>query len=189
MIHAEPTGPGAPEIWILGSSDYGAQLAAWFGLPYCFAYFFNDGQGAEEALTLYRTHFKPSAFLSAPYAAVTVWAFAAETQADADHFYQSRALARLARDRGNFIALPSPEDAAAYPATDVERARMAQIKSRALSGTAPDIATKLRALGAELGVQEIAITTTAYEPAARQKSYAVLARELGLSNAKLALAS
>jgi alkanesulfonate monooxygenase SsuD/methylene tetrahydromethanopterin reductase-like flavin-dependent oxidoreductase (luciferase family) len=127
--------------------------------------------------------------LAAPYAAVTVWAFAAETQEAADYFYQSRALARLARDRGKFIALPSPEEAAAYPATDVERARMAQIKSRALSGTAPDIAAKLRALGAELGVQEIAITTTAYDPAPRQKSYALLARALGLANAELALAS
>ncbi len=188
-IHAEPTGPGAPEVWILGSSDYGAQLAAWFGLPYCFAYFFNDGQGAAEALSLYKAHFKPSPFLSAPYAAVTVWAFAAETQAEADYVYQSRALARLARDRGKFIALPSPEEAAAYPATDVERARMAQIKSRALSGAAPDVAAKLRALGAELGVQEIAITTTAYDPAARVKSYALLARELGLANRELALAS
>jgi luciferase family oxidoreductase group 1 len=53
-ITAHPIGPHAPEIWILGSSDYGAQLAAHFGLPYAFAYFFTDGVGAEQAMALYR---------------------------------------------------------------------------------------------------------------------------------------
>ena len=48
------------EIWILGSSDYGAQLAAHFGLPYAFAYFFTDGQGVERALELYRSLYRPS---------------------------------------------------------------------------------------------------------------------------------
>jgi luciferase family oxidoreductase group 1 len=59
-ITAHPLGPHAPEIWILGSSDYGAQLAAHFGLPYAFAYFFTDGQGAEMAMALYRERFQPS---------------------------------------------------------------------------------------------------------------------------------
>ncbi|HEY8709849.1 MAG TPA: MsnO8 family LLM class oxidoreductase, partial [Burkholderiaceae bacterium] len=53
-ISAHPLGPHAPQLWILGSSNYGAQLAAHFGLPYAYAYFFVDGQGAEEALALYR---------------------------------------------------------------------------------------------------------------------------------------
>jgi len=52
QIRAHPTGPFTPETWILGSSDYGAQVAAHFGLPYCFAYFFTDGQGVESALDL-----------------------------------------------------------------------------------------------------------------------------------------
>ena len=47
---AHPRGPTRPELWILGSSDYGAQLAAHFGLPYAFAYFFSDGHGVDEAL-------------------------------------------------------------------------------------------------------------------------------------------
>src|SRR6185369_11557533 len=50
MIKAHPSGPTSPEIWILGSSDYGAQLAAHFGLPYAFAYFFTDGEGVEQAM-------------------------------------------------------------------------------------------------------------------------------------------
>src|SRR6266550_1883097 len=58
-IAAQPQGPTSPEIWILGSSDYGAQLAAHFGLPYAFAYFFSEGTGVEQALDLYRKNYLP----------------------------------------------------------------------------------------------------------------------------------
>src|ERR1051325_1301234 len=59
-IIAQPTGPTTPEMWILGSSEYGAQLAAFFGLPYAFAYFFSEGTGVEEALELYRKNYRAS---------------------------------------------------------------------------------------------------------------------------------
>jgi luciferase family oxidoreductase group 1 len=181
VVRAEPSGPFAPEIWVLGSSNYGAQVAAFFGLPYCYAYFFNDGAGAEQALAMYREAYRPSERHPEPHSAVTVWAFAAETQDEADYHYQSRAIARLMRDRGRFIALPSPETAAAFQASDLERAQMARAKERAISGTAPYVAARLRALAAELGVDEMAITTTAFDPAARAKSYTLLAREFGLA--------
>jgi len=186
VVRAEPSGPFAPEIWVLGSSNYGAQVAAFFGLPYCYAYFFNDGAGAEQALAMYREGYRPSERHPKPHAAVTVWAFAGETQAEADFYYQSRAIARLMRDRGQYIALPSPETASAFPLSDIERAQMARVKERAISGTAPDVAARLRSLAAELGVDELAITTTAYDPAARAKSYTLLAREFGLSAQKRA---
>src|SRR5262249_4340932 len=57
-IKANPRGPTRPELWILGSSDYGAQLAAHFGLPYSFAYFFTEGRGCDEALALYRRNYR-----------------------------------------------------------------------------------------------------------------------------------
>ncbi len=186
VVRAEPLGPHAPEIWVLGSSNYGAQVAAWFGLPYCYAYFFNDGQGAQEALDIYRATYRPSALNPKPHSAITVWAFAAETQSQADYHYQSRAIARLMRDRGHFIALPSPEEAAAFPVSDAERARMAQVQQTALSGAAPDVAARLRALAAETGVDELAITTTAYDTEARKNSYTLLAREFALNETKLA---
>jgi luciferase family oxidoreductase group 1 len=185
-VFAQPQGPHAPEIWVLGSSDYGAQLAAHFGLPYCFAYFFSDGAGAQQALDLYHTRFKPSEHLAAPHSAITVWAFAGDTQEEADYFFQSRAIWRLMRDRGRYIALPTPEEAAAYALTDPERARMAQLREQAFSGTAPDVAGRLRALAKETGVAELAITTTAYDSAARRKSYALLAREFDLTNGAVA---
>ena len=177
-VRAEPTGPFAPELWILGSSNYGAQLAAHFGLPYCFAYFFSEGQGAQEALDIYRENFKPSELLTAPHAAITVWAFAADTQETADYFYQSRAVFSVLRDQGRFTAQLSPEEAAAFPFTEEQRARAARRKERAFTGTAPDVAARLRALAAETGIAELVITTTAYDPAARQRSYELLAREM-----------
>jgi alkanesulfonate monooxygenase SsuD/methylene tetrahydromethanopterin reductase-like flavin-dependent oxidoreductase (luciferase family) len=137
-------------------------------------------------LNVYRENFRPSEHYPTPHAAITVWAFAAESQAEADYHYQSRAIARLMRDRGQFIPLPSPEDAASFAMSDIERAQVARLKERALSGTAADVAARLQALGAEMGVAEIAITTTAYDTQARRNSYGLLAREFALDKTKLA---
>src|SRR5881394_919719 len=89
-IAAHPLGPHAPEVWILGSSDYGAQLAAAFGLPYAYAYFFTDGQGAEEAIALYRSLYRPSDRHPTPQATLCVWALAADTADEAQHHALSR---------------------------------------------------------------------------------------------------
>jgi luciferase family oxidoreductase group 1 len=184
-VRAQPGGPDVPEIWILGSSDYGAQVAAHFGLPYCFAHFITDGQGAAEALDLYRATFRPSARWPAPHAAACVWALAADTREEAERLFSSRALWRLSRDRGHFPALPSPEEALAYPYTEAERARLARIHATALFGAAPDVAERLRALGRDLGVEEIAVLTAVHDPAARQRSYTLLAREFVLAGSTL----
>jgi alkanesulfonate monooxygenase SsuD/methylene tetrahydromethanopterin reductase-like flavin-dependent oxidoreductase (luciferase family) len=89
-VAAQPEGPTSPEIWILGSSDYGAQLAAHFGLPYAFAYFFSDGQGVDEALALYRKNFRPGARHSKPTATICVWALAADTETEARRLATTR---------------------------------------------------------------------------------------------------
>ncbi len=178
-VRAEPAGPFAPQLWILGSSDYGAQLAAHFGLPYCFAYFFADGAGAQQALEIYRAQFRPGV-LAEPHSAITVWAFAAPSPSEADYYFQSRGLSIIMRERGRFIALPTPEQAAAFEYTDAEREKLDRAKARAFSGTASEVAARLQALAIETGVDEIAITTTCSSPAARRRSYALLAEKFGL---------
>ena len=95
-----PAGAVTPEVWILGSSDYGAQLAAHLGLPYAFAYFFMDGQGVEQALELYRRLYRPSERHPRPQATICVWALAAERDEDALHHALSRERWRLDRQRG-----------------------------------------------------------------------------------------
>ncbi len=188
-IRAQPAGPTVPEAWILGSSDYGAQVAAHFGLPYCFAHFITDGRGAAEAIALYRDSYRPSARHPEPYAAVCVWALAAESEAEAERLYGSRALWHLARDRGVFVPTPSPEEAAAHDWTEAERQRAAKRRARALVGTGAQVAARLDALAGELGVAEVAVLSTAHDPAARRHSYRLLAEACGLRAEQVALAA
>ena len=179
-IIAQPGGPTMPEVWILGSSDYGPQVAAYFGLPFCFAHFITDGRGVDQAMAIYREGYRPSERHPTPYAGLCVWAMAAETEAEAARLFSSREMWRLGRDRGVFEALPSPEEAAAYPYSEAETLRIERMRSRALYGTPAVVGDKLRALAAEHGVEEIAILTTLHDPEARRRSYTLLAEELGL---------
>jgi len=188
-VRAQPSGPTAPEVWILGSSDFGAQVAAYFGLPFCFAHFITDGRGANEALSVYRDTYRPSVRHPAPHAAICVWAMAAETQDEAAHLFRSRELWRLGRDRGVYSALPSPEEAAAYPYSAGEQARIERLREWALYGTPNVVAGKLRTLAAAYQVEEIAILTTLHDPEARRRSYTLLARACGLRAPEVGLAA
>jgi luciferase family oxidoreductase group 1 len=179
-IIAQPGGPTMPEVWMLGSSDYGPQVAAYFGIPFCFAHFITDGQGVEQAMQLYRQTYRPSERHPTPYAGLCVWAMAAETEEAAARLFSSREMWRLGRDRGVYAALPSPEEAAAYDYTEVERQKVERLRARALYGTPAVVAEKLRALAAQHGVEEIAILTTLHDPEARRRSYTLLAREFSL---------
>jgi luciferase family oxidoreductase group 1 len=180
-VKAQPQGPGSPEIWILGSSTYGAQVAAHFGLPYCFAYFFSEGLGAQEALDLYHDTYKPSARHPAPYSAICVLAMAADTQEQADRLYVSREVWRAERERGRYVPLPSPEEAAAYAFTAAEQHRNAALRGRALSGTPNLVKARLDAVAEQLGVDEVALVTAAHDPLDRRRSYALLAEAYQLA--------
>jgi luciferase family oxidoreductase group 1 len=175
-ITAQPAGPTLPEVWILGSSDYGAQVAAYFGLPYCFAHFITDGRGAEQALAIYRDTYRPSARHPEPHAALCIWALAAETEAEATGLFRSRELWRLGRDRGVFDPLPSPEEAAAYRYSEAELALLERLRARSIYGTPDVVARRILALAGELGVEEVAVLTTVHDAEARRRSYALLAQ-------------
>ena len=181
-VRAHPRGPSVPEVWVLGSSGYGAQVAAFFGLPYCFAHFITDGRGTEQALALYRENYRPSARHPAPHPALCVWAAAAETEAEAERLFSSRALWRLGRDQGIYGPLPSPDEAAAYPYTEADQARIAKVRERAIFGTPAQVGAKLRAIAEENEVEEIAVLTTVHDPDARRLSYSLLAGEFGLQD-------
>ena len=181
-ISAQPQGPNLPEVWILGSSDFGAQVAAHFGLPHCFAYFISEGRGAKEALALYHEGYRPSPRHPVAQGAICVWALAAETMEEAERLFSSRALARIWRDRGIFAALPSPEEAQAYDYSEAELAKLETLRARSFYGTPDIVGRKLRELANEVGVAEMAVLSTAHDPVARRHSYTLLAREFGLKN-------
>jgi luciferase family oxidoreductase group 1 len=179
-VVAHPRGETAPEAWILGSSDYGAQVGAFFGLPYCFAHFFTDGSGAAEALALYRAEYRPSARHAAAHAALCLWVLAAPTREEAERLFLPRAIWRVLRDRGQLVALPSPEDAAAVDLSEVERARIERMRERAFIGTAAEVGARIRDEAATLGADELVLVTWSHDPEARRRSYALLAAEFGL---------
>ncbi|BBK40869.1 N5,N10-methylene tetrahydromethanopterin reductase [Allostella vacuolata] len=178
VVQAYPQGETVPEMWILGSSDFGARVAAHFGLPYSFAWFFTDGQGGQQALDIYRATYRPSPRHPEPKAGICVWALAADTEAEAQRHFSSRAKWRLFRDRGIYGPLEVPDEAAAHPFTEPERMRIEQMRRDAFVGTAPVVAGRIRELAARLDLQEMAIVTWAHDEAVRHRSYELLAREL-----------
>ena len=179
-VRAQPMAATRPEIWILGSSDYGAQVAAYFGLPFCFAHFITEGRGLDQAFGLYRQGYRPSEAHPAPHGAICVWAVAAETDTEAAHLFSSREISRLNRDKGIFAALPSAEEATAMVLSETDKARVERLRARSIYGTPDVVGAKLRALAEEYQVEEIAILTTVHDPEARRRSYALLAAEFGM---------
>jgi luciferase family oxidoreductase group 1 len=179
-VRAYPAGDTSPEIWMLGSSDYGAQVAAHFGLPYAFAWFFSDGAGGEQALSIYRELYKPSVRHPEPHTGLCVWALAAETAEEAEFHFASRARFRLLRDRGIFSALEPPATAAGYPYTEGEKARMAAFRANAFVGRPGDVLQRIEDLARRLDVQEMAIVTWAYDEAVRRTSYRLIAKTAGI---------
>ncbi len=183
-IQAHPLGPTSPELWILGSSDYGARLAAHFGLPYAFAYFFSDGRGVEQALDLYRRNYRPSPRHPRPQATICVWALAADTEAEARRLLMTRELWRIGFERGVRKPLVSPEEAAAYPYTEAERATIESLRRKAFVGTADQVAARLTELAHRLELDELVIVTWTHEPAPRHRSYELLAAAIRKPNGR-----
>ncbi len=180
-IRAFPEGETTPVTWMLGTSDYGAQVAAHFGIPYCFAHFITQGEGCGRALELYRERYQPSARHPEPQTTVCVWALMADTEEEAELQFMSRARTRLARDRGVLTPIEPAESAAAHVYSDAERARIAEMRDDAFVGTPGQVGARLRDLAAELQLEEIVVLTWAYDLAARKRSYELFAQEFDIA--------
>jgi luciferase family oxidoreductase group 1 len=168
-------------VWILGSSDYGAQVAALFGLPYCYAWFFSDGAGGERAIELYKKSYRPSARHPAPHSALCVWALAAPTMEEAQYHFTSRALSRINRDKGLLGPLVAPDVAAAATLAPFEQARIEQFRKDSFVGTGPEVAARIEELRTRVGVDEMAVVTWTYDEEVRRASYTHLARAMGFA--------
>ena len=182
MITAQPTGPSSPEMWILGSSDYGAQLAAYFGLPYAFAYFFSEGTGVEQALELYRKNFRPTENNPKPIATICVWALAADTEEEALYQFKSRERAIIDRRQGIRLPLMPPEEAE-RPYAPAELATADKLHKKAIVGSAEQVAARLNSLAKSLELNELVVVTWTYDAAPRRRSYELLAEAFELKKA------
>src|SRR6201989_1183688 len=168
-----------PPIWLLGSSDYSSELAAQVGMGFAFAHHFAS-YDAVAALTNYRRHFQPSGWRSTPQAILPGAVVAAETDDEAERLASSMDLNRLRRDRGEYLPLPSVEEALAYPYTDAERASIARNRSRLFVGSPATVMQKLQPMIVESQADELMIITAVYDHDARKKSYSLLADAFGV---------
>jgi luciferase family oxidoreductase group 1 len=179
-VRAMPEVPGTPALWLLGSSDQSAMLAAHFGAAFSFAHFIN-GEGGAEITRAYTDTFRASATLSAPQASAAVFVVCADTEAEAWRLARSRELFILRLHSGRPGRYPSVEEAEAYPYTAHERAVVEYNRRRTVAGTPEQVHARLTALAAEYGVDELIIVTITHDPKARLRSYELLAQAFELT--------
>src|SRR6202161_2779839 len=161
-VVAMPDDSPLPPIWLLGSSDYSSELAAQVGMGFAFAHHFAS-YDAIEALTHYRQRFKPSGWRSTPSAILAVAVVAVRTDAEAERLAASMDLNRLLRDRGQYIPLPSIEEAQAYPYTDADRAAIARNRTRLFVGSPSTLMQKLEPMIAASRADELMVITAVYD--------------------------
>ncbi len=156
-LNATPHATSVPPVWLLGSSDYSAALAASRGLPYVFAHHFS-GQGTAEALHLYRSTFQPSDALAAPRTFVTVNAVVAPTQEEADRLALPQLQAMVAlRTGGDLTPQRLVEDAESEPVAEAHQGLLAAMSRRWVIGTPDAAAERIRELAAVHDVDEVMI--------------------------------
>jgi luciferase family oxidoreductase group 1 len=164
-------------VWILGSSLFGAQLAAALGLPYAFASHFAPAL-LDDALAVYRAHFQPSGWLDRPCAMVGVNVFAADTEAAARLMMTSLQQAFVNLRRGRPAPLPPPVDDLEAGLAPFERAMLEQALSVTVVGDADAVRRGLEALVQRTGADELMLTCQAYDHAARLRSFEIAVQAL-----------
>ena len=179
-VRAMPAGPTVPELWLLGSSDQSAQIAAYFGCPFSFAHFIAGAEGGPQVMDLYRTHYRPSPRWPDPLGSIGVYALAADTAEEAERLMRSRDLWSLRQRKGVTAPVPTVEQAESYDYSEADRALVARNRRRCVWGTAAQVRDGLAALAASYGVDEVVVLTICPTFAARLRSYELLAEAFGL---------
>jgi luciferase family oxidoreductase group 1 len=173
MIQAVPGAGSNVPIWILGSSLFGAQLAAMLGLPYAFASHFAPG-ALMQALQVYRERFQPSAQLDRPYAMVGVNVIAADTDEEARHLFTSAQQSFTNLFRGTRGKLQPPIDDIESYWTPPEKEQAMNMLSCSLVGSAKTVHEGLESFLAQTGADEIIVASAIYDHAKRLRSYEIL---------------
>ena len=161
-------------IWILGSSLFGAQLAAALGLPYAFASHFAPGQ-MMQAIDVYRAQFRPSDQLERPYMMLGFNVFAADTDEEARLLFTSLQQAFVNLRRGQPGRLPPPSAGFEDQLTAAERAMIGQALSSSAVGSRDTIRRGLASFISRTGADELIITSQIFDHAARLRSYEITA--------------
>jgi luciferase family oxidoreductase group 1 len=181
-VHAIPGDGLNVPLYVLGSSDFGARLAAELGLPFAFASHFAPDY-LHEALDLYRRYFEPSDALAEPYAMVGVNVFAADTDAEARRLFTSLQQAFLNLARGTPRELPAAVESMDDLWTDAERAQVGRMTRVSAVGSPATVRAGLEAVLAATGADEVIATAHIAEHAARRRSFELAAAAFADINA------
>lgn len=171
-----PDLPGTPMMFLLGSSDFSARLAAKLGLPFAFAHHFDMG-GTVEAVDLYRTLFQPSPVLDKPLTLVTASVLTAADSETARHRAAPSRLRRWGLRSGRLLPLIRPSEAMSHPAYSEAEA----MSSSDIIGEPDEAAKALQLLADRTSADEIMIFTSSYELSERLESYELLAAQWGIA--------
>ena len=161
-------------IWILGSSTYGAQLAAMLGLPFAFASHFAPGM-MTQAIAIYRERFRPSAQLKAPHVMLGVNVIAAETNAEARFLFSSLQQSFLNIRTGRPAKLPPPIEDLEQRIDPYGRAMLADALSCAVVGDAGTVRAGIAAFVARTGADELMVTANIFDHGKRKRSFEIVA--------------
>ena len=187
-ILVSPAMPNAPDVWLLGSSLWSADAAAQLGLPYAFAHFISP-EPTRAAIAHYRARFKPSKYLASPKAIVALGAICAETDAEAIRLMASARLMRRRRDRGEWLPVPTVEEAIAelgeaalQPMRDHVGKTIGEMGEwpRYFVGSPATIKERFEELAGALRLEELMIVTIVHDHEARLHSYELLAQAFAL---------
>ncbi|MCW6529376.1 MULTISPECIES: LLM class flavin-dependent oxidoreductase [Sphingomonas] len=176
-ISATPGAGARPDLWILGSSLFGAKLAAVLGLPYAFASHFAP-DALDEALAIYRREFRPSPQLDRPYAMAGFNVFAADTREDAEFLASSQQQAFVALRTGNPRQLPPPIAGYRESLPPQHAAILNHVLQCTAIGTRDEVARGIAAFVARTGVDEVMLTSMMYDHEARKRSFALAAEAM-----------
>ena len=176
-VTAQPDDAPLPPVWLLGSSDYSAHLAARLGRPYAFAAHFSPSP-PELPMLAYRQRFRPGT-LATPHAMLAVSVFCADTDEAAERLARPALVSFAMLRTGRPVRLMSPDDAMAYTLTPAEAAASAGIAALQIVGTPDAVRAKVSALVERTRADEVMVATFAADAAGRARSYELVAEAFG----------
>lgn len=170
----QPAVPTRPELWMLGSSDFGGSLAAQLGMRFAFAHFIS-AHGGDEVSRAYRARYQPSTREPRPVSAVCAFVVCAKTHDEAERLARAIDLRRLHMARGLDRPVPSLAEAEAYPYTEADRALIRRERARLVHGDPAEVRDQLLALRAAFDADELIVLTITSDYETRRTSYRLVA--------------
>ncbi len=174
LVQAVPGAGLRIPIWILGSSLFGAQLAAYMGLPFAFASHFAPAY-LMQAIEVYRSRFQPSEQLDRPYLMLGAQVVAADSDEEARYYFTSHQQSFVNLRRGRPTPVPPPVRDYRMDLSPIERAQLEPILASAIVGSPDTVSQRMRTFIADTGADEVIVSSQIYDHGARLHSYEIVA--------------